>query len=54
VSDGWMSPEQRPPSPEDVAEHFPQIREAEPFTIPTSVTEDFVAVVPRLAGAPSP
>jgi NAD(P)-dependent dehydrogenase (short-subunit alcohol dehydrogenase family) len=53
VADGWMSPEDRPPSAEDVAEHLPQIRDVEGFTIPTSVTDDFVAVVPRLAGAPS-
>jgi NAD(P)-dependent dehydrogenase (short-subunit alcohol dehydrogenase family) len=51
VTDGWMSPTGAPPSGEDVAAHFDEIREIDGFFVPESVTEDFEAVAQRLAKA---
>ena len=48
VSEGWMSAKDGPPSAEDLGERFDDIRATDQFTVPTSVTDDFVAAASRL------
>jgi NAD(P)-dependent dehydrogenase (short-subunit alcohol dehydrogenase family) len=51
VSHGWMSPSDAPPSAEEIARRFDEIRSVDEFFVPASMSEDFEAVVPRLSGA---
>jgi NAD(P)-dependent dehydrogenase (short-subunit alcohol dehydrogenase family) len=46
--DGWLGPRDEAPRAEDIAAHFGQITGLEHFSIPSSLTDEFVAVIKLL------
>ncbi len=45
VTGGWLSPAEKPPTAEEVAQHFDEIRVIENLSFPTSMPDDFEAAV---------
>ena len=45
---GWVAERGTPPAVEDIAAHIDEIREPEPYTIPTSIIDEVAQILDRL------
>jgi hypothetical protein len=48
LGDGWLAPRDAEPTAEDVEAHLGEISATAPFTIPTSIVDEVVAICARL------
>jgi NAD(P)-dependent dehydrogenase (short-subunit alcohol dehydrogenase family) len=48
VSEGWMGPRTAPVKAEDIAAHFKEIGRTDQFSIPESLTDEFVHLIGRI------
>jgi hypothetical protein len=48
LGDGWEADRGTTPTAEDVAEHFDQLSQTEPFTVPMSIFDEISLTIERL------
>jgi hypothetical protein len=50
--EGWLAERGSEPSAEDIAAHLSEVSATEPFTVPTSIVDEVLAVCARLGISP--
>jgi hypothetical protein len=48
LGEGWLADRDRDPTAEDIASHFGEITETEPYTVPMNVADEIIVLLGRL------